>query len=73
MPENKCLFQAKWLDDPRCSLWLKKKSYEVALCSYCKREINIGNMGETAFTPHLKGKNTKKFPNFPVPTLLQGC
>ena len=36
MPKNKCLFQAKSLDDPRYSQWLKKKSGEVALCSYCK-------------------------------------
>ena len=36
MPKNKCLFQAKSLDDPRYSQWLRKTSDEVALCSYCK-------------------------------------
>ena len=36
MPKNKCLFQAKTLDDPRYSQWLIKKSDEVALCSHCK-------------------------------------
>ena len=36
MPKNKCPFQVKSLGDPRDSQWLRKKSNEVALCSYCK-------------------------------------
>ena len=36
MPKNKCLFQANSLDDPCYSQWLRKKSDEVTLCSYCK-------------------------------------
>ena len=36
MPKNKCLFQAKTLDDPRYSQWLRKKSDEVALCTTAK-------------------------------------
>ena len=65
MLKNKCIFQAKWLDDPCYSQWLKKESDEVAVCSYCKKEINIGNMGETALTSHLKGKETpRNFKNF---------
>ena len=31
MPKNKCLFQAKLLDDSRYSQWLRKKSDYVAL------------------------------------------
>ena len=54
MINNKCLFQAKWLDDPCYSQWLKKKHSEVALCSYYKKEINIGSMCKTALTFHLK-------------------
>ena len=73
MPKNKYLFQAKWLDDPCYSQWLKKNSYELALCRYCKKEINSGNMGEIVFTSHLNGKKHKKFRNFTVPTLLQVC
>ena len=63
MPKNKCIFQAKWLDDPLYNQWLKKKSNEVALCSYCKKEINIGNMGETALTA-LERKETPR--NFQI-------
>ena len=37
MPKNKCLFQAKSLDDPCYSQLLRKKSDEVALCNYYKR------------------------------------
>ena len=36
MPKNKRIFQVKSLDDPCCSQWLRKKSDEVALCSYWK-------------------------------------
>ena len=75
MPKNMCIFQAKWLDDPRYSQWLKKKNDEVALCSYCKKEINIGNMGETAFTSYLKGKKHQEISKFsctdPITSLLK--
>ena len=75
MPKNKCLFQAKLLDDPRYSQWLKKKSDEVALCSYCKKEVNIGNMGKTALTSHLQGKKHQEISKFsctnPITTLLK--
>ena len=36
IPKNKCLFQAKSLDNPLCSQWLKKKSDEVALLATAK-------------------------------------
>ena len=49
-------FEAKWFDDSRYSQWLKKKNDEMALCTYSRKEINIGNMGETTPTSHLKGK-----------------
>ena len=75
MPKNKCIFQAKWLDDPLYSQWLKEKCDEVALCSYCKKEINIGNMGETALTSQLKGKKhleiSKFFCTNPITSLLK--
>ena len=75
MPKNKCLFQAKSLGDPRYSQWLKKKSDEVALCSYCKKEVNIGNMGRTALTSHLQGKKHQEISKFsctnPITTLLK--
>ena len=70
MPKNKGLFRAKWLDDPRCSQWLKKKSDEVALCSYRKREINISNMGETALTSHLKAKKHQEISKFFCTSLI---
>ena len=36
IPKNKYLFQAKSLDNPLCSQWLKKKSDEVALLATAK-------------------------------------
>ena len=36
MPKNKCLFQAKSLDDPRYSEWLRKKSDEVTYAATAK-------------------------------------
>ena len=75
MPKNKCIFQAKRFDDPRCSQWLKKKSNEVALCNYCKKEINISKMGETALTSHLKGNKHQEISKFsltnPITSLLK--
>ena len=53
MPKNKWLFQAKWLDDTRYSQLLKKNN-EVALCSSCKKEIDIGSTEETALMCHLE-------------------
>ena len=64
MPKSKCLFQAKRLDDIRYNQWLKKKSDKVTLCSYCKKEINIGNMDETALTSHLKEKKHQEISKF---------
>ena len=75
MPKNKCLCQAKWLDDPRYSQWLKKRSDEVELCSYCKKEVNIGDMSETGLTSHLKGKKHQEIYKFsctnPVTSFLK--
>ena len=70
MPKNKCLLQVKWLDDPPYSQWLKKKSDKVALCSYCKKEVNIGNMGETALTSHLKGKKHQEISKFSCTNII---
>ena len=64
LPKNKCLFQAKRLDDIRYNQWLKRKSDKVTLCSYCKKEINIGNMDETALTSHLQGKKYQEISKF---------
>ena len=65
----------EWLDDPCYSHWLKKKSDEVALWSYWKKVINIGNMGETGLTSHLKGKKHKEISEFsctnPITSLLK--
>ena len=36
----------------------------MVLCSYCKNEINIGNMGETALTSHLKRKKHQEISIF---------
>ena len=75
MPKNKYLFQAKWLDDPCYSHWLKKNSYELALCRYCKKEINTGNMGEIVLTSHLNGKKhqeiSKLYCTNPITSLLK--
>ena len=49
----------------------------MALCSYRKNEVNIGNMGETALTSHLKGKKHQEIPKFsctnPITSLLKNA
>ena len=72
MPKNKCLFQAKLLDDPRYSQWLKKKSDEVALCSYWTNEVTIDNMDKTALTSLLKGKKHQEISKFSCTNLITG-
>ena len=54
----------KWNCCPTYLLWFKKKSDEVALCSYYKKEINIGSMGKTALTFHLKWKKHQEICKF---------
>ena len=75
MLKNKSLFQAKCLDYSCYSQWLRKKSDEVALCSYCKKEVNVGNMGETALMSHLKWKKHQEISKFsctnPIASLLK--
>ena len=71
MPKNKCFFQPKWLEDSHYSQWLK----DIVLCSYCKKEVNNGNMSETALTSHLKGKKHQEISRFsctnPIASLLK--
>ena len=47
----------------------------MVLCSYCKNEINVGNMGETALTSHLKRKKHQEISVFsctnPITSLLK--
>ena len=47
----------------------------MALCSYCKKEVNIGNMGEIALTSNLKGKKHQEISKFsctnPITNLLK--
>ena len=47
----------------------------MALCSYSKKEINIGGMGENALTSHLKGKKHQEISKFfctdPITRLLK--
>ena len=47
----------------------------MELCSYCKKEVNIGDMSETGLTSHLKGKKHQEIYKFsctnPVTSLLK--
>ena len=75
MPKNKWLFQAKWLDDTCYSQLLKKKNNEVALCSSCKKEIDIGSTEETALMSHLEVEKHQEISKFsctnPIRSLLK--
>ena len=41
MPKNSCLFQVKWLDDPRYSQWLKKLSDEWYYAATAKTRLTL--------------------------------
>ena len=57
MPNNNCLFQARWLKDERFKHWIRKKNENVAICNYCSKDISVANMEEAALMSHVKGKN----------------
>jgi len=56
MPKNRSLFQDNWLGEDRFKDWVRKKDDSTAKCSYCWKDISIGNMREAALTSHVKSK-----------------
>lgn len=53
-----CTFQNKWLAEDQFKGWLKKseENMNAAVCSICKKTIDITSMGKTALTSHMKSK-----------------
>ena len=41
-------FSNAWLQTPEYKNWIIKKSTTIASCSFCKKDINVRNMGENA-------------------------
>ena len=56
MPKRKTKFSELWLKIPDYVGWLLKRSDGLAYCSYCCKEIDISNMGESSLKSDLKGK-----------------
>ena len=59
-------FQDYWLTDPSFKLWERKSDDKTAFCSYCPKNIDVTNGGESAFKRHAglapfedRGKNHK--------------
>ena len=52
-----CHFQNKWLSDDSFKGWVRtSKSSTIAHCNSCKKDIDLGKMGESALNLHAKGK-----------------
>lgn len=60
MPKNVSKFNDQWLDRNRHAswVWLQKKNDDNrrAICTLCKTDFDIGNMGIAAIVSHEKGK-----------------
>lgn len=56
MPKRKMKFAELWLRNPDYLAWLSKRSDGLAYCSYCCKEIDISNMGESSLKSHMKSK-----------------
>ena len=56
MPKRKTKFSELWLKNPDYVGWLSRRSDGLAYCSYCCKEIDISNMGESSLKSHLKSK-----------------
>lgn len=53
---GKCLFNEEWLS--RYKEWLKpcEKNNRKGWCSWCKKEIDVASMGESALKKHMTRK-----------------
>ena len=59
--KDKCIFNENWLVDPRFKKWLKRSENKwTAYCEFCKKKIDISNMGISALTSHLSGQKQSK-------------
>lgn len=52
-----CRFNARWLEDEKYKLWLKRgPNPRLATCKICKKDVQLFTMGEAALSSHMKGK-----------------
>lgn len=59
---GKCLFNDKWLEDDKYKGWLKKTAnLKEARCDLCKKNIQLGTMGQIALDSHAKGERQKRY------------
>src|ERR1043165_9603990 len=60
MPKNVSTFNDQWLDRNRHASWVwlqrKNDNNRRAICTLCKTDFDIGNMGIGAIVSHEKGK-----------------
>ena len=55
-----CTFQQRWLFTDQFKSWIQEsKSINYATCKFCKKDIDLKGMGESALKPHANRKNTK--------------
>ena len=54
---GKCYFNNAWLHNQNYRHWLSaSKSNRRAMCRWCKKEFDVGNMGEAAIKSHATSK-----------------
>ena len=53
---RKTYFSDLWLKLPQYKDWLRKKDDITGQCSYCAKDIDVSNMGESALKSHAGSK-----------------
>ena len=52
-----CTFQQRWLFTDQFKSWIQEsKSINYATCKFCKKDIDLKGMGESALKSHANGK-----------------
>jgi len=62
---GQCVFSVHWLEDEQYSQWLTSVADQhKALCKLCLKDIDTGNMGESALKRHAAGVKHKELIKF---------
>ena len=56
MPKTVCYFQDSWLKNYQYNKWVRKNDSGTAFSQYCSRDIEVGNIGESALKSHILSK-----------------
>ena len=62
MPKYTCYFNTAWLENDSYKSWLVQDSSsdKKGYCKFCKKSIDVSNMGELALKSHSKSEHSQR-------------